>query len=358
MEIGAGRNGELEHNKTQLISGLPDEIAFLCLARVPREFHSLLKCVSRRWRDLVCSEEFCVYRRKHNLSETWIYALCQDKFARLCCYVLDPNSSRRCWRPIQELPPRCWRRNGMGFETLGNYIYLSGGCGWLEDATSEAYCYDVLRNMWRESPQMPTARCCFSFEAFDGKLYAIGGSGSNMSDSNSWDTFDVRTNSWESHSCGNIVPEVADSVVLDGKIYIKCDAFAPLTPLRVVLYEPSSDTWQHEDVDFFSGWQGPAVAVDGTLYVLDESSGTRLITWQKDNREWVVVGRLSTLVTRPPCQLVAIGKKIFIVGKGLSTVAFDIDKTRNMGRVIISSSVARMDSDDDIVCCKCIAIAI
>jgi len=141
-----------------LIPGLPDDIALSCLARLPRKFHTVLKCVSKRWRDLVCSDEWYSYRRKHKLDEAWIYALCRDKQERSFCYVLDPNSSQRCWKHIQGIPPQISKRKGMGFETLGKKIYFLGGCGWVEEPTDEVYCYDVSANTWNETTSLSIAR--------------------------------------------------------------------------------------------------------------------------------------------------------------------------------------------------------
>ncbi|KAL5572835.1 hypothetical protein UlMin_022432 [Ulmus minor] len=337
-----------------LICGLPDDIALLCLARIPRKYHRVLRCVSRRWRDLVCSEEWCSYRRKHKLDETWIYALCRDKSEQVCCYVLDPISSR-CWKPIEGLPPRSLKRKGMGFEVFGKKVYLLGGCGWCEDATDEVYCYDASMNTWTEGVPLSTARCYFACEVLDEKIYAIGGLGSNSSDPHSWDTYDPCIRTWMSHSDQNIVPEIEDSFVMDGKIYIRCGTSAVTSHVYAVVYEPLSGTWQHADADMVSGWRGPAVVVDGTLYILDQSSGTRLMMWTKENREWVPIGRLSSLLTRPPCQLVAIGKSIFVVGKGLSTVMFDVGKAGNVEGVMVSSSIPTT-SDDDVISCKCLTI--
>jgi hypothetical protein len=52
------------------------------------------------------------------------------------------------------------------------------------------------------------------------KLYVIGGLGSNSSDPHSWDTFDPCANGWTSHRDPNIVPEIEDSILMNGKIYI------------------------------------------------------------------------------------------------------------------------------------------
>lgn len=149
---------QMEQAQEPLICGLPDDIALFCLARVPRVYHIVLKCVSRRWRDLVRSKDWHDYRRKHNLDETWIYALCRDKFECVCCYVLDPNSSRRSWKQIQGFPSHSLQRKGVGFEVLGNKLYLMGGCRWSEDANDEAYCYDASINTWTEANPLPTAR--------------------------------------------------------------------------------------------------------------------------------------------------------------------------------------------------------
>ncbi|PKI45436.1 hypothetical protein CRG98_034241 [Punica granatum] len=149
---------EMGRTQTPLICGLPDDIALSCLARIPRKYHAALRCVSKKWRDLVGSEEWYSYRRKHNLDETWIYALCQDKCDQIHCYVLDPSSSRKSWKLIQGIPPRILKRKGMGIEVLGKKIYLLGGCGWCEDASDEVYCYDASTNCWSQAASLSIAR--------------------------------------------------------------------------------------------------------------------------------------------------------------------------------------------------------
>lgn len=162
-EISEGWSGEFRHydpEQSTLIPGLPDDISFFCLARVPRKYHAVLKCVSKQWRDMVSSEEWYSYRKKHDLVEPWIYALCKDKFDQLCCYVLDPSRLLRGWKRIHGLPSCCSKRRGMGFEVLGKRVYLFGGCGWIEDATNEAYCYDAAMNCWSIAASLSVARYC------------------------------------------------------------------------------------------------------------------------------------------------------------------------------------------------------
>lgn len=65
----------------------------------------------------------------------------------LCVETSWTDFAVMCWIPTHQeghgLPPRVLKRKGMGFEMLGNKVYLLGGCGWCEDATGEVYCYDA-----------------------------------------------------------------------------------------------------------------------------------------------------------------------------------------------------------------------
>lgn len=351
MEAGLGPD---EAEQSSLIPGLPDDISLSCLARVPRKYHAILKCVSKQWRDLICSEEWYAYRKKHHLGETWIYALCRDKFDQLCCYVLDPNQLRKGWKRIQGLPCCCLKRKGMGFEVLGKKLYLFGGCGWIEDATSEVYCYDAAANSWSEAAPLSVARCYFTCQAVHGKIFAIGGLGPRSCNPHSWETYDPQSNCWHYHLDSNFLPDIDDSVLLDGKIYVRCSSSFSS---RGVVYDPTSGTTEHADPDMVMGWKGPAVVVNETLYVLNQTSGTRLTMWQKDVRQWVAVRRFSSHLTRPPCRLVAIGKNLFIIGKDLSTVVFEAENAGNTNGVSIGSSVTMSNSDAaDVISCKSVSI--
>lgn len=231
----------------------------------------------------------------------------------------------------------------MGFQVLGKKLYLLGGCRWSEDGSDESYCYDVAMDAWTETSSLSSKRCYFACEVLNEKLYVIGGCGPDSAVHQSVDVYDPCTNSWKSSSDRDRIPELegSRSVVLDGKIYIRCDKSSVTSKPRVDVFEPSSGIWGHADASMASGWQGPAVVVNETLYVLDESSaGTRLMMWQKGTLEWVPVGRLSPLLVKPPCKLVAIGSNIFVINNGGATVVIDVSNAAgNMGGVLVSSSL-------------------
>ena len=98
------------------------------------------------------------------------------------------------------------------------------------------------------------------------------------------------------------------------------------------------------------------VEADGRLYMLDQDFGMRLMVLYEDTREWAPVGRLSTQQMRPPCRLAAVGSTVFVVGKGLGTIAIDVGMARNVQGAIVCSSMHYLNSYSDVISCRCLAI--
>jgi hypothetical protein len=136
--------------QTQLIHGLPDEIALLCLARVPRQYHNALMCVSRGWKALLCSDEWRSYRKRNNLDESWIYVICRGIGFK--CYVVATDPMTRCLKVIQVMESPSSAQEGVSIETLD-------GCSWPKDANDEVYCYDAASNHWSKAAPV---LCLFS----------------------------------------------------------------------------------------------------------------------------------------------------------------------------------------------------
>lgn len=56
-----------------LIPALPDELALLCLARVPRAQHAVLSAVCRSWRRLLQGRVLYDIRQELSLTEEWLF---------------------------------------------------------------------------------------------------------------------------------------------------------------------------------------------------------------------------------------------------------------------------------------------
>ncbi|XP_031503421.1 F-box/kelch-repeat protein SKIP4 [Nymphaea colorata] len=350
-------NGSIpaEEAHTSLIHGLPDDLALLCLARVPRTYHHVLKCVSKRWKALLCSDVWYSCRQNLQLAESWVYAFCRDSCDCLCIYVLDP--SRRCWKHIKDPPIPCMKRYGMAYAVLERKLYLLGGCGESEDASDDAYCYDALTDTWEKVASLLVPRCHFACEALDGCLYAVGGMGLTYESLQTWEIYDPHVNSWQCSSDPSIPSDIGESAIVNGKMYIRHISPDIVPNSYAAMFDLSDNKWHPVDNEMVMGWRGPAVVVGGSLYVLDQTSGIKLMTWKEETREWALVGRLSTLFTKPPCCVAAIGKRIFVIGKGLNTVVIDTQTAGRIQGIMLCTSIPGLvDFDDLVVSCKTISI--
>nr|AGT15881.1 F-box/kelch-repeat protein [Saccharum hybrid cultivar R570]AGT16041.1 SKP1 interacting partner [Saccharum hybrid cultivar R570] len=339
---------------TPLIHGLPDEIALICLARVPRRYHNVLRRVSKRWRALLCSEEWHLCRKRNNLDESWVYVICRE--AGIKCYVLAPDPSSRCFRIMHIIEPPCSGRKGVTIEALDKRLFLLGGCSCVHDATDEVYCYDASSNRWSAAAPMPTARCYFVSASLNEKLYITGGYGLTDKSPNSWDIYDPATDSWCAHKNPMLTPDIVKFVALDEEL-VTIHRAAWNRMYFAGIYDPLDRTWRGTENEIALCCSSPTVVVDGTLYMLEQSMGTKLMRWQKDTKEWATLGRLSDKVTRPPCALVAIGRKIHVIGRGLSIVTVDVDTAARVDGFLVTTSVGPL-VEEDLTPERCMVITI
>lgn len=201
----------------------------------------------------------------------------------------------------------------------------------------------------------PSFRFYFLSAALDDKIYVTGGLGLSLDASNSWDVYDYHTNNWNSYQDTSLIPDIVKSFIFEGKVYTIHNTWIDRQYVRV--YDPSSRKWEDANQQMSSYAFGPTIVIRDTLYMLDETFGTRLMMWQNETKEWVPLGRLAQMLTKPPCQLVAVGSRIFIIGQELSTVVVDTEKAAQVEGVLVGSSfVPKLYDDLFVISCKTIAI--
>ncbi|CAM0946243.1 unnamed protein product [Alopecurus aequalis] len=74
------RRSSVRRGQLPLLPGLPDDLAIACLIRVPRAEHWKLGLVCRRWLRLLAGNYFYGLRRRHGLTEQWLYAFKCDGY--------------------------------------------------------------------------------------------------------------------------------------------------------------------------------------------------------------------------------------------------------------------------------------
>jgi hypothetical protein len=86
------RRGKEEQCKSKeepckdLIPALPDELALLCLARVPRAQHAVLSAVCRSWRRLLQTRVLYDIRQELCVTEEWLFLWTQVNPISLFAY--------------------------------------------------------------------------------------------------------------------------------------------------------------------------------------------------------------------------------------------------------------------------------
>jgi len=138
----------------------------------------------------------------------------------------------------------------------GDYIYVAGGR--IEDLVSNKFWrYDAANDTWVEMPSMPVPRYGATMQAYDDKLYVIGGAVSHGNDERSIEVYDIPTGRWSLIDNALAGGRVAmASAVIDGRIALlggrdddernlsACDLFDPATKRWSAcspLHSPRSD---------------------------------------------------------------------------------------------------------------------
>jgi hypothetical protein len=152
-----------------------------------------------------------------------------------------------------------------------------------------------------------------------------------------------------------LTPDIVKFVALDGEL-VTVHKAAWNRMYFAGIYDPLCRTWRGTENEIALCWSGSTVVMDGTLYMLEQSLGTKLMMWQKETKEWIMLGRLSDKLTRPPCELVGIGRKIYIIGRGLSIVTIDLDTVRADGFLVSSSTGPLVEHDFPPERCRVISI--
>ncbi|CAK9193555.1 unnamed protein product [Sphagnum jensenii] len=231
-----------EREKTVLIPGLPEELALLILARVPRGAHALLRCVCKKWNEVLITNEFFELRKEVGLTEEWLYVLVKDEEDRLAWHVLDPADAK--WRKLPVMPDATINNR----EVAESSQEKSSWGWWIWTAPSRGMRISGLFTGWfrRKGFLDRTPFCGCSAGAIDGCLYVLGGFSKACAMKSVW-RYESRTNEWTEAAAMESARAYCKTGVLDNKLYAVGGVdrgrggLAPLQSAEV--YDPKSDAW-------------------------------------------------------------------------------------------------------------------
>nr|GMC63084.1 F-box/kelch-repeat protein SKIP6 [Ipomoea batatas] len=260
-----GERSSMDLPSSQLIPGLPNDVAIQCLARVPRIYHPILSLVCKSWRFTTRSPALFATRSHLRTTQTFLYLnLRINSASHWFTFLPRPNSSSNTTNPVL-LPPIPSRPIGAAYAVLGHKIYVLGGS--INDIPSNhVWVFDCWFNCWEVGPRMKISREFAAAGVVGGRIYVMGGCVvDNWVRSMNWaEVFDPVSGSWSA------LPsqiEVRDkwmhaSTVMDGRVYAMADRGG-------VVYDVGAGHWGTVPKRLDLGWRGRAAVVGGVLYCYD-----------------------------------------------------------------------------------------
>ncbi|CAH8375876.1 unnamed protein product [Eruca vesicaria subsp. sativa] len=285
VEMSFSKNMELS-----LIPSLPDDVAIDIVARVPRSHYPTLSLVSKSFRNLIASPKLYKTRSQLGITQHRVYAVLRNRnTGDFSFYILHQrlNSYNRLVH-VRTLPHMSSRGS---YVPVGSKVYAFNNLS--------AVSFDCISHRAQRVPDIPQRMCYKEVNVIGKKVYVIGDAFCHYVGENGWSkgwqkavtVFDTETQSWEPKLVNKdmsvgLGPFWSDSVVMEGKIYLKGyrngDSF---------VYGPRERKWESMDEVMNSKeWEGSCV-IEDVLYYHDRS-GKALRAYDPKENSWSVVNGL------------------------------------------------------------------
>ncbi|KAI9119111.1 hypothetical protein K1719_009786 [Acacia pycnantha] len=292
-----------------LIEGLPDDVAIMCLARVPYYLHPKLKLVCHSWLAIFQSLELFKVRQEVGSTEDL-----------LCVCAFDPENLWQMYDPLRDLwitlpvlPSKIRHLSHFGtVSTAGKLFVIGGGSDALDPltgdqdgrfATNEVWSYDPVFRKWATQAPMLVPRAMFACCVLNGKIIVAGGFASYRKAISQSEMYDPEKDEWIQMPDLQCTHNSACSgVVIGGKVHVLHKGLSTVQ----VLDNGGPPRWTVEE----SGWlQGPMAVVRGGLYVM--SNG---FIFRQDKGAREVVCSAFEFQKRIGIGMVGVGEDLYVIG--------------------------------------------
>jgi len=131
-----------------LIPGLPEDLAKICLALVPRTHFPVMGAVSKRWMSFLESKELIAVRKEVGKLEEWVYVLTPDAGTKGSHWeILECSGQKQS--PLPRMPGLT--KAGFGVVVIGGKLFVIAGYAadhGKDCVSDEVYQYDSCLNRY------------------------------------------------------------------------------------------------------------------------------------------------------------------------------------------------------------------
>ncbi len=175
---------------------------------------------------------------------------------------------------------------------------------------------DLTSSRWESRAQMPTARARLAVVAYDGKVYAIGGDGTEGV-SGAVEVYDPETDTWMRRASKPVPVRNIGAATLGDLIYVPGGYDALDRAVEVVeVYDPRTDTWSEVAPLPRPLFSYAIAAVRGKLYLIGGSDGVRyldtVLIYDPASDSWTAGTSMGT--ARGFCAAAVVDEKVYVIG--------------------------------------------
>lgn len=262
---------------SELLPGLEDKVALLCVARVPRIYHSALRAVNKTWRETVGSKVFYIVRKQLGVTDESVFLI--NKFDRppsqLHCMEIDLKT-RKCSKAlfVNNAITQDIFNEGYGLASVGHLVLFFGGQSFSENHTPSGtvHVFNTLSRKWTRGADMRCPRGGFCHGVIADKLYVAGGYGgrANVQVVTEAEVYDAEADSWSLIASMPLAMSLDIFYVWRNKLLVR----GVVDKKHYVFsYSPASNEWKEEKwlVNLLSSFKPLISRATGVISKRDDS---------------------------------------------------------------------------------------
>ncbi|KAJ7227747.1 hypothetical protein O6H91_21G002000 [Diphasiastrum complanatum] len=323
-------------DKGLIIPDLSEQVALLCLLRIPRLFHAGLRAVSTHWNNLLRGPDFYAERKRLGFTDAWLVVFFTDVVASsFSCCMYDLRSRQMLCRVRlhnfglhHKLELESYKLGAIG----SSIVIIEGRKSPLTYSDyNHTKIYDTVSNKWRDGATMLTRRSHFAMGVIGNRLYVAGGCNRSGTLA-SVEAYDLKKNEWATVASMPFgLESIQDEVVFQGKLYVFGHPFANKHCV-VFVYDPIKDIWE-QDVQMGMSMvhDGELVATDNCIYSVSTSDCFR--KYDRDDGKWHLVGvetrpRTKVAFNRHAQRAFGLGNELFLLRGELGGSTIELNANR------------------------------